>query len=181
MIHFKFEHRVVAPFGAGTLALASFSGINEVKADQGGVSFWIPGFYGSLAATPLQPGWSLTDIYYHTTVSAGAGVSLAREFQIGKIPVNLSANLSANVNATGGSWPCHSELCVRNAGPGWPVVRECNRSIWDGEHFLGGDANGRIDTPGGSIPFIAIRQYQRLGWGFGDWSRFFTTLEQWRS
>src|SRR5436305_615448 len=27
-------------------------------ADEGGVSFWIPGFFGSLAATPQQPGWS---------------------------------------------------------------------------------------------------------------------------
>jgi hypothetical protein len=29
-------------------------------ADEHGVSFWIPGFFGSLAATPQQPGWSLT-------------------------------------------------------------------------------------------------------------------------
>src|SRR6185437_6431341 len=40
-------------------------------ADEGGVSFWVPGFYGSLAATPQQPGWSLATIYYHTSVSAG--------------------------------------------------------------------------------------------------------------
>jgi hypothetical protein len=26
------------------------------KADEGGVSFWVPGFFGSLAATPQQPG-----------------------------------------------------------------------------------------------------------------------------
>jgi hypothetical protein len=74
---------------------------SPVKADEGGVSFWIPGFFGSLAATPQQPGWSLANIYYHTTVSAGADVARAREVTIGKIPVNLSANLSANLNATG--------------------------------------------------------------------------------
>ena len=73
---------------------------SPVKADEGGVSFWIPGFFGSLAATPQQPGWSLANIYYHTTVSAGGDVSRAREITIGKIPVNLSANLSANLNAT---------------------------------------------------------------------------------
>lgn len=27
-----------------------------VHADEGGVSFWLPGIYGSLAAAPLQPG-----------------------------------------------------------------------------------------------------------------------------
>jgi hypothetical protein len=41
------------------------------KADEGGVSFWIPGFFGSLAAAPQQAGWSLTTMYYHTSVSAG--------------------------------------------------------------------------------------------------------------
>jgi hypothetical protein len=101
VLRFKFKHNVVGLFGASALAVASFSAINEVKADEGGVSFWVPGFFGSLAATPQQPGWSQANIYYHTSVSAGSGVALAREFEIGKIPVNLSANLNANLNATG--------------------------------------------------------------------------------
>ena len=66
---------------------------SPVKADEGGVSFWLPGLFGSLAAAPQQPGWSLSTIYYHTTVSAGADVARAREITIGKIPVNLSAQL----------------------------------------------------------------------------------------
>jgi hypothetical protein len=70
------------------------------RADEGGVSFWIPGFFGSLAATPATPGWSVTSIYYHDTVSAGASVARAKEFQIGGIPLNFSANLSADVNAS---------------------------------------------------------------------------------
>src|SRR4051812_6800760 len=65
---------------------------SPATADEGGVSFWLPGLFGSLAAVPQQPGWSLTSVYYHTSVSAGADVSRAREFQIGKIPVNLTAN-----------------------------------------------------------------------------------------
>ena len=47
------------------------------RADEGGVSFWIPGFFGSLAATPAQPGWSGTTIYYHDSVSAGGDVARA--------------------------------------------------------------------------------------------------------
>jgi hypothetical protein len=70
-------------------------------ADQGGVSFWLPGTFGSLAATPQQPGWSAAWIYYYTNVSAGADVALARQFQIGNIPANLSANASANLHSTG--------------------------------------------------------------------------------
>src|SRR5262245_524757 len=69
------------------------------RADEGGVSFWIPGFFGSLAASPLVPGWMQTEIYYHTSVSAGANVALAREFQLGRVPLNLQASLNANVNA----------------------------------------------------------------------------------
>src|SRR5215510_13161958 len=69
------------------------------RADEGGVSFWIPGFFGSLAAAPAQaPGWSVTAIYYHTSVSAGADVARAREITIGRFPANLNVNVSANVN-----------------------------------------------------------------------------------
>src|SRR5260370_25239062 len=34
-------------------------------------------------------------------MSAGGNVALAREFTLGKIPVGLSASLSANLNSTG--------------------------------------------------------------------------------
>ena len=70
-------------------------------ADEGGVSFWIPGLFGSLAAVPQQPGWSLANIYYHTSVSAGADVARAREFTLGRVPgnVTLNANLNLNINA----------------------------------------------------------------------------------
>src|SRR5262249_36249471 len=75
------------------------------RADEGGVSFWLPGFFGSLAAAPQQPGWSLTNIYYHTSVLAGGDVALAREFEIKRVPGNLSASAAAtfsgNLNATG--------------------------------------------------------------------------------
>ena len=86
-----------AGLGAAALALSP----QAATADQGGVSFWVPGFFGSLAATPLQPGWALTTIYYHTSVHAGADVAIARQRTLGRIPVNLNlnANLSANLDS----------------------------------------------------------------------------------
>src|SRR6202171_4283255 len=69
-------------------------------ADEGGVSFWIPGLFGSLAATPQQPGWSLANIYYHTNVSAAGAVALAKELQIRNLPLNIQAQINANVHAT---------------------------------------------------------------------------------
>jgi hypothetical protein len=68
-------------------------------ADEGGVSFWIPGFFGSLAATPQQPGFSWATIYYHTSVDAGADVSFARQVPIGQLTVPFTGNLSANLDA----------------------------------------------------------------------------------
>src|SRR5260370_1871424 len=88
------------PTAVGVLAIAIALFSQASLADEGGVSFWLPGFFGSLAATPQQPGWSLATIYYHTTVSAGSDVALARQFQLAKIPLNLTANLNANLTAT---------------------------------------------------------------------------------
>ena len=68
-------------------------------ADEGGVSFWIPGFFGSLAAAPLQPGFSLASIYYHTSVEAGAEVARAQEIRIGRIPATVVGSVSANLDA----------------------------------------------------------------------------------
>lgn len=48
------------------------------SADEGGVSFWLPGQFSSFAATPGEPGWSLPLIYYHTSADQGAGVTTQR-------------------------------------------------------------------------------------------------------
>ena len=68
-------------------------------ADEGGVSFWVPGFFGSLAAAPLQPGFSATYFYYHTTVNAGADVAFAKQVSRGRLTANFNANLNLNLNA----------------------------------------------------------------------------------
>jgi hypothetical protein len=77
---------------AGLMPGASF-------ADEGGVSFWLPGFFGSLAAAPATPGWLLNTFYYHTSVSAGADVARAREITIGRFNPTLNLNLSASLSA----------------------------------------------------------------------------------
>ena len=82
------------------LALAVVaSASNTSFADEGGVSFWVPGFFGSLAATPQQPGFSLATIYYHTTVNAGGDVAFARQVSRGGITANLTGNINASLNA----------------------------------------------------------------------------------
>jgi hypothetical protein len=87
--------RSAAIFVATTIALCS----QAARADEGGVSFWMPGFFGSMAATPQVPGWALATIYYHTSVSAGADVAFARQVPIGHLNVNFTGNVNANLNA----------------------------------------------------------------------------------
>jgi hypothetical protein len=65
-------------------------------ADENGISFWLPGMYGSMAATPLQPGLSIADIYYHTSVSASGATAAQREIEVGRL--GRTANLSLDVN-----------------------------------------------------------------------------------
>ncbi len=86
---------------AGTaFALAALAGsVMPVAADEGGVSFWIPGFFGSLAATPQVPGWNLATIYYHTSVSAGVDVAFARQVPVGHLSVPFTASITGNLNA----------------------------------------------------------------------------------
>jgi hypothetical protein len=85
--------------GALTLAVVfSFAGIS--LADEGGVSFWLPGLYGSLAAVPqAAPGWSLYTFNYYDNVSAGAAVAAARQVTIGGSTANVNLNLSAALHA----------------------------------------------------------------------------------
>jgi hypothetical protein len=80
-----------------TVALASLSG--AARADESGISFWLPGQYGSLAAAPQTPGWALGAVYYHTTIEASGNVAAAREIQIGRLPATVNVNLNANLNA----------------------------------------------------------------------------------
>jgi hypothetical protein len=68
-------------------------------ADEGGVSFWLPGLYGSLAAAPVQPGLSVTAMEYYDSVRAGGDVGLAREVTIGRFSTNLQADINASLHS----------------------------------------------------------------------------------
>ncbi|WP_249144310.1 transporter [Bradyrhizobium lablabi] len=138
------------------------------RADEGGVSFWIPGFFGSLAATPTQPGWSLTSIYYHTSVSAGGDVARAREITIGRIPANLNVNLSANVNANvdlgimGGTYTFATPVLGAQASATLLGIYGSNSTS------LAGSLTGTLTTPGGSIPFSRFDSIDSSLIAFGD-------------
>ena len=65
----------------GWIAIAATAAVlasSSSQADEGGLSFYLPGSFGSLAATPGVPGWSWATIYYHSDVAAGANAQFPR-------------------------------------------------------------------------------------------------------
>jgi hypothetical protein len=88
------------PALAGALAFGLvMNAPTMANADEGGVTMWVPGFFGSLAAAPLQPGWALGTIYYHPSVDASGNVATARQITIGRFNPNLDLSLSASLQA----------------------------------------------------------------------------------
>ncbi len=73
----------------------------QASADQGGVSFWLPGQFGSLAAVPGQPGFNFATVYYHTSVGASGAVAAQKEVEIGQLQrkPNLKVDLNVDLNA----------------------------------------------------------------------------------
>jgi hypothetical protein len=83
-----------APWSSRSLARAAFFRIAIVvaamtglagmpaSADEGGVSFWLPGQMGSFSAVPTDPGLSMPVVYIHSSVSAGADKAFPRAGRI---------------------------------------------------------------------------------------------------
>jgi hypothetical protein len=72
---------------------------DAAHADESGVSYWLPGRFGSLAAAPAVPGWSMAEVYYHANLSGSGAVAAAREIQIGRFSPAVNVSLNANLSA----------------------------------------------------------------------------------
>ena len=93
---FKFSKVAFLSLAAACLAAALLAP-SPARADQGGISFWLPGAFGSLAATPVTPGWSWATIYLGSRVSAGGDVAASRTIRLGDRTANLNVNLDARL------------------------------------------------------------------------------------
>ena len=89
--HGAWRQRLTRRAVAAALALAP----DLACADETGESFWTPGSFGSLAATPSQPGFSLSSTWYHTSTTAGSEVVRARAIRIGRFEASVAENVSA--------------------------------------------------------------------------------------
>jgi hypothetical protein len=139
------------------------------SADEGGVSFWIPGFFGSLAATPATPGWSATEIFYHDSVSASGNVALAKAAQIGQIPVNLTATVNANVNANVNLGFVAATYVFATPVLGGQASASLLAGYGNNSTSLAGSITGAVTGPGGGTrPFLLSDQIDSSLTAFGD-------------
>jgi hypothetical protein len=92
--------RCAPAVGAALLTAAAITSVPKASlADEGGVSFWLTGQFGSLAAVPQQPGWSIASVYYHPSLSGGGYVAAAREITINKLKRTVNVNLNLDLKA----------------------------------------------------------------------------------
>jgi hypothetical protein len=133
-------------------------------ADEDGVSFWLPGFFGSLAAVPQNPGWSVTAINYFDSVSASGAAAAAREITIGRLSPTVTANLNVNVKAT-------LDLTVVDAGYVFASP------LFGGQLFLGmlgfvgpntTQLNGALTLASGPLVLMRSGEISQTTTGFGD-------------
>ena len=68
------------------------------RADESGISFWLPGQYASLVAAPATPGWAVAAVYYHTSVDASGAAAASREFQVGRFSPTININLNLSLS-----------------------------------------------------------------------------------
>src|SRR5262245_59209213 len=83
-----------------TLALACAAlagGVTVASADEAGISFWVPGTYGALAAAPLPQGFSIAEIYYHSPIKGGGDVAIARQVPIAGVTIKVTAALDIHI------------------------------------------------------------------------------------
>jgi hypothetical protein len=154
---------------AGAVAALLALPAQMARADEGGVSFWIPGFFGSLAAVPAQaPGWSMTSIYYHDSVSAAGNVARAREIEIGRVPSTLSASFTGNINANvdlglvAGTYTFATPIFGAQASASLLGVYGSNSTS------LAGTLSGQLATPIGTSSFSRFDSIDSSIVAFGD-------------
>src|SRR5215831_2071431 len=122
----------------------------------------------SIIRTRLQPGWSLTSIYYRTSVSAGEDVAKAREITIGRIPANLNVNVSGSLASTANlalALPTYTFATpVFGAQATVGVLGIYGRDSTS----LGTTLSGTLSTPFGTLPFARTDTISDSVTGFGD-------------
>ncbi|HEX4973612.1 MAG TPA: transporter [Steroidobacteraceae bacterium] len=135
---------------AALIVIGASCGVTESRADEGGVSFWLPGQYASLTAVPQTPGWSFGVIYYHTQASADAD----KAFQLGS-QLRLGVDATGDLTVLAPTYVFANPLLGGQASAGLGVAAG----------YVQGNADAILTGPGGNQVSGSLRDDR---WGFGD-------------
>jgi len=176
----RLRRKIRSEFVCGVLAFVAVASMPTISmADEGGVSFWVPGFFGSLAAAPQQPGWSWASIYYHTSVSGAGVIALAKEFEIKNIPGSFSGQTNLNVKGTGDLGCVIPTYVFATPVLGGQASVSMAAAYGNPTAALNGTVMGTITGPGGgTIPFTKSGNINDSMFGFGSRPAIRAALEQ---
>jgi hypothetical protein len=133
-------------------------------ADEGGVSFWLPGLFGSLAAAPEQPGWSFGDTYYHATVRDGGEVAAGRLFTLRKFTRTATVSLNATVSGR-----ADLDFATLNYVFATPVLGgQFAVSMAGAGGHSNSSINGTLTTSIGNVSTTRSGSISDERWGFAD-------------
>jgi hypothetical protein len=140
------------------------------RADEDGISFWIPGFFGSLAAAPQQPGWAVASIYYHTSVSASGNAAVSREVTIGQFNPALNVSVNAHVSSNADLGILAPSYTFSTPVLGGQATAYLLGLYGNNDTALNGTLSGTL----GPIPFTRSFALEQNDSAFGDLIPIFT-------
>ena len=168
-------------FAASCMALLGAT----ASADQSGVSYWVPGTFGSLVAAPPTPGWSLTTFNYYTSVTAGGDVAAARAITIDKLNPTLSVNFNGSYKANQDTInvnPSYAfatpifggELAIGVTAAAGPSSAELNGVLGIGTNSF--TATRQISANGSVVGFADVDPIAQVFWnsGVNNWMTYLT-------
>jgi hypothetical protein len=139
-------------------------------AEEGGVSFALPGSYGSFAAVPAEPGWTLSVTDYFAAASGGASVARSREIETGRFPAGLSATVNANYGDTLGVVNVEPTYVFATPVFGGQAAIGVSTSYGRDAGTLTGTLTGSLTAGGVTVPFARSDAISQSVWGFEDLS-----------
>jgi hypothetical protein len=138
------------------LAIVAWPG-SLALADEGGISFWLPGQYGSFAAVAPEPGFSMPLVFYNYGGSASRGVTLER----GHL---LAAGLNGSFNGLFIAPTYTPDTTILGARPNFSIAFAPSYSSTTANVGLGPLSASRSDSLfGGSDLYPTAQLFWNLG------------------
>lgn len=150
-------------------ALATLAALPcSAYAGEGGASYWTPGSFGSMAAVPSTPGWSVTAFHiYSNTQQAGSG-TFAQDPIFGILPPNVTATSFAKQFNRSNQDYITPTYTFRDPVLGAQLALGVTAQAGIAGATLNGEWLGATATPFGKAPFAQFGTRDEAISGLGD-------------